>query len=224
MKQISIADNNSKLGAIPNTSLLPGRDCLNFKNCIDKCYAVPIVKQYKNTKLAWSNNGKVLRDNPESYFNQVRSFFDKKRVLPGMYRIHVSGDFISQSHVNGWIDIARDYPTVKFMAFTKSYALNFDNRPDNLEIIFSVFPDTKLAESKNNSGELYTSKIADDNNNWHKIPHDIRLAWLDNGKESRMPENTFNCPAVKNKTIKCATCKTCWSLSASGNDVKFTEH
>lgn len=214
--KLQLSTSNSKLGNIPNTSLLAGRDCLNAKACIKQCYAVPIIKQYKNVRTAWTNNGDILRADPSSYFDQVRAFFDKKRTLPELYRIHVSGDFISQKHVDGWAQIAREYPSIKFLAYTKSYSLNYTKRPSNLEIVFSVFPATVIKGNK----------IATDNGEFYTIDKGVRFAWLEDkeGVEKRIPSNAYNCPAVKDKTIKCADCKACWSLSSNSNDVKFQEH
>jgi hypothetical protein len=70
----------------------------------------------------------------------------KENLFITYFRIHESGDFYSQEYLNKWKEIARKNPKVKFLAFTKSFTLDFSNLPKNLKIIMSVFPDTDLSK------------------------------------------------------------------------------
>ena len=42
-----------------------------------------------------------------------------------------------------WYEICKQLPEVQFLAFTKSFMLDFNSRPENLAIIWSVFPSTE---------------------------------------------------------------------------------
>lgn len=58
----------------------------------------------------------------------------------GICRIHVGGDFISQSHFNAWLKVAKARPDVLFYAYTKAltYWYNQQNNiPDNLVLTAS---------------------------------------------------------------------------------------
>ena len=54
------------------------------------------------------------------------------------------------------------------------------------------------------------------------IPSDLRqkysVAWLDDGTDSRIPEDAMECPG------NCETCGACWGLAKRGIDVRFAKH
>jgi len=53
-----------------------------------------------------------------------------------------SRNFFSQTYVNEWIQVAKQCPYTKFVAYTKSFHLDFSKRPDNLIIYWSIVPDS----------------------------------------------------------------------------------
>ena len=57
-------------------------------------------------------------------------------------RIHESGDFYNQEYLDKWIQIANSVNDKKFLAFTKSHMLTFNNIPDNMTVMYSIYPDT----------------------------------------------------------------------------------
>jgi len=54
------------------------------------------------------------------------------------FRIHPAGDFYSQAYLESWFKIASAFPDIKFLAYTRSYMLDFTGRPDNMKIFFSI--------------------------------------------------------------------------------------
>ena len=55
-------------------------------------------------------------------------------------RIHDSGDFFNVSYTNLWIELVKNFPKVRFYAYTKSipyFINNYNFLPKNLKIIFS---------------------------------------------------------------------------------------
>jgi hypothetical protein len=68
----------------------------------------------------------------------------KKRKDVKYFRIHESGDWYCQEYLNKWFEICRRLPDIKFTAYTKSFHLDYSQKPDNLVIYFSVMPDTKM--------------------------------------------------------------------------------
>ena len=75
-----------------------------------------------------------------------------------------------QRYLLGMTDIAREFPNVKFLAYTKRNDIDFGvNLPPNLRIRFSMW------EGWENHTELTT------------------LAWI--ASDSRCPDGTFQCPS-----------------------------
>lgn len=65
-----------------------------------------------------------------------------------MVRVHESGDFYSQEYLEKWKQIWRLTPDVKYLAFTKSFHLDFIGIPKNVSIYNSVDETTKLEPLK----------------------------------------------------------------------------
>ena len=193
---IKISPGNSKLGtAIPNVSMAPGRDCGNCKHCLKSCYALKAYRQYPATKAAWNHNGDAFRDDPAASAQFVSDWIARKRTAPKFFRIHVSGDFLGQEHVDAWVQVASEHPATKFLAFTKMGHLDFSAAPSNLAVIYSQWPGMPL-----------------------NGPADAPKAWMQDGTETRMPADAINCPG------NCETCGMCWALPELGRDVYFDQH
>jgi hypothetical protein len=62
------------------------------------------------------------------------------------FRIHESGDFYSQDYLNKWFEICNKFPEKTFLAFTKVFNLDYSKKPKNLNLYFSIFPDTDLTK------------------------------------------------------------------------------
>ena len=140
-----VSPGNSKLGKLPNVSLVPGRDCRNCKACIGTCYAMKAYKAWPSVKANWTENSDLLRTDPDAYFTEVRAYLT--RTSPVLFRIHVAGDFVSLDHILDWVLVAQDYPSVRFLAFTKSFDLLPDptELPRNLSVVVSLFPGMELS-------------------------------------------------------------------------------
>lgn len=137
--QVSISKKNDKMGAIPSVSLPPVICCPNCSTCQKKCYAKRMQARRKSVREAWARNYKILQENPESYFLQVKT----SAMLSRFFRWHVSGDIISAEYLDGMVKVARECKGTTFMAFTKSYEIvnaYFMNhrKPANLKLIFSL--------------------------------------------------------------------------------------
>lgn len=188
-----ISDKNSKLGKIPNISLIPVKDCPNSERCKKDCYAKKAWKQYPNVRKAWKHNSQESRKNPDQFFADIRAFLTKKN--PEFFRIHVAGDFYSLEYFNQWIELIKEFPGVKFLAFTKAFENIHSDLPGNFSLILSRWPgDTAPMEPIG------------------------PMAWVQDGTETRIPENAIQCPG------KCDTCGMCWNLPALNVDVYFKIH
>lgn len=190
---LSISDGNMKLKGIPNISLRPVTDCGNCRECARSCYARKAYRAYPSTKKAWTKNGKAFRtEDYGSLYEEIAEYLERKNSR--WFRIHVAGDFLSQGHVDFWMMVANDFPSVKFLAFTKMFDLEFWPRPQNLQVVYSIWPGLIDLAS-----------------------HGPR-AYMQDGTEWRIPEDAIECPG------QCDTCGMCWHLSDIGRDVFFPIH
>ncbi len=137
-RPVYVAFTNTRYGKVPNVSLIPVKDCgKNSRYCSPKCYGVRNYQMYEATRNAWLANSKHFRNNPRAACKQVESLLLRRRNLPSMFRIHVAGDFLSQSHLDEWSELARRLPKTKFLAYTKMDNLDFSQRPTNFEVMAS---------------------------------------------------------------------------------------
>jgi hypothetical protein len=78
--------------------------------------------------------------------------------------------------------------------------LDYSAKPENLEIVFSMFPLTDMPDEHIS----------------------FRKAWVTNDKagnvETRIPDGSIECPGT------CDTCGMCWNLSDINKDVFFHNH
>jgi hypothetical protein len=140
--------------------------------------------------------------NAQQEFDKLKKRKTRNKETKFQYvRIHESGDFYSQSYVNKWVQIVKANPELKFLAYTKSHALNFDEltKQPNMTLRYSV-------DSTSTT-----------------IREDMALAYV------RTEETLANLPQAGDKretiqcqsTWKCAECRLCWT---SEKDVSFQLH
>jgi ferredoxin len=196
LSPVRIYPGNRKLGnAIPNVSIVPGRDCANCDHCVKDCYALKAWKQYPSVRQSWSANSAIWRADPFRAAQSVVEQLRRKRKLPELFRIHVAGEFLNQDHVEAWALVAGEFPSVKFLAFTKMHGLDFAVMPENVSIVFSQWPGMP-----------------------DESPAGSPRAWMDDGTDERIPDDAIECPG------ECESCGACWTLSDIGRDVVFHKH
>lgn len=192
----TISDGNSKLGKIPNVSLVPGADCLRGVPCAkaSECYAFKLYAMYRSARASWKGNSLLARANPDAYFGAIDAYLERKR--PRFFRWHVAGDILSQDYLAHMVDIARNHPDTKFLAFTKRHDLDYAAMPANLQVVFSMWPGLEKPAA----------------------PKGVRYAWMQDGTETRVPKTAVDCPGL------CEDCGMCWSLGKIRRDVVFHKH
>jgi len=199
MALLSITNGNTKLGKrCGNLSLRPIADCgSNCSYCAKTCYARKFYSR-PSVKAAWTANSVAYRAADQSGdWGEVEAAVDaylQRRPDMRTFRIHVAGDFLSQSHLDSWRRIARRHTSVRFLAFTKRFDLSWANLPANLVIIFSMWPgmpDTAPAGPR---------------------------CWVQDGTETRVPRSAIECGG------SCEQCGMCWNLRALRRDVVIHVH
>ena len=190
---------------LPSGITCPGKTEI----CDKKCYARKAERQYKQTLPCRMAN---LDDSLSEDFVTMmvdtmhQMIYDANGVwvksFKGYFRIHESGDFYSQRYLNDWFTLAKMFPSIKFLAFTKSFDLDFTGKPENLEIVLSVMPDTTIPNYKRILDLGFSIAYAGDS----------MYMFADS---STMP---IECPG------NCDECGACWGLSKRKINVHFAMH
>ncbi|MBM4401348.1 MAG: hypothetical protein FJ045_05295 [Crenarchaeota archaeon] len=139
MRRLHIANGNRKLAkdiavfSLPRGITCPGKT----EWCVRHCYAQK-AERYAGPALARANNYAV------SQSSEFGALVDAWLLLerPKLFRIHEGGDFYSQEYLDKWIGIATRSPSTKFLAMSKSFGLDYSLVPSNMNILWSVVPDT----------------------------------------------------------------------------------
>lgn len=143
MEKISISQGNTKMGKIQSVSLPPITTCRKGCACAKKCYAAKLARLRSNVSQAYERNLHILTEDPESYWMQVKVAVATSRY----FRFHVSGDIVDMEYLREMVEIANQFKNTDILCFTKKYELVNDfidegnMIPDNLHLIFSVWPD-----------------------------------------------------------------------------------
>jgi hypothetical protein len=185
---VSISRGNNKLGFTPNISLPPIEACLPGVLCADEgCYAL-LYYRWPSVKQAWDKNLNTHRADPKLYFQAIDRWLEIKR--PYYFRWHVAGDILSQQYLDCMIEIAWRHST-RFLVYTKQHGLDFSGLPENLTVVFSMWPGIEAVET------------------------DMPLAWVADERENRIPVGAFKCIEA------CPVCGfRCWYMGC-GESVVF---
>ena len=180
---MAISKGNIKVGKIPNVSLPPVIACGNHGYCKNDCYAMRSYKQYNQVRKSWQENYNLAIKSHEIYFSMIDSFLWKHK--PRMFRWHVSGDILSQKYLGGMVQVALNNPEIKFLAFTKMFKFDYSGCPENLAVVFSMWPGMKRPRFKKGVSGFY---------------------WMQDGTEKRVPHGALECFG------HCDNCGMCWNL------------
>jgi hypothetical protein len=181
---------NPKIGNIPNISLEPVASCPNNEWCFQKelglkCYAMKSFVQYPATRIAWRENFQLAQNDLNSFESQLVNKLS--RTCKKFFRIHVAGDFFNQEYLDMWKDTARQFKHINFLAFTKSFHLDYSHKPRNLKIVWSVMPNMPTLPKACKGSRAYCGPI----------------------EQRRKKERIMICPG------HCESCGMCWNLKGS---------
>lgn len=148
--------------SLPARQTCPGCTAM----CAAKCYARKAEQAYPTVLPCRKDNFQQTKAG--RFVSLMIPIVEKKAAGVGLFRIHESGDFYSQAYLGKWFEICRALPHIRFLAFTKSFHLDFADKPDNLQIVASVWPDTDM----------------------DKVPKDWPRAYAG---DCKLPANTVEC-------------------------------
>ena len=141
--KVTISNGNSKIGKTINISMPPIEACGKNLPCFKQCYALKSYRQYPNVRKAWGGNYEMYKNHPEEFWNQIRTFLNKTKRK--YFRWHVAGDILDQVYLDTMIDIAAEFPDIKFKVATKRYDLIYPmETPVNFFLWFSTWPGLDL--------------------------------------------------------------------------------
>lgn len=135
---VHISPGNSKLGHVASVSILPVSNCPGMLEECKYCYARAIMKYSTWTEVQWTCNNFYAHNLIGTFEEDICAHVCLSRCK--YFRIHVGGDFFNQDYLDMWFRIGRRMKDTVFLAFTKSTMLDYSKKPDNLNIIWSVFP------------------------------------------------------------------------------------
>lgn len=192
MGYATISNGNTKLGSIPSLSLPPMLTCEKGLPCYRDCYARQAYNQYPLTEAAYDRNVLNAYNNPDRFFRSVAWWLRTNK--PTMFRWHSSGDIPAVWYLDGMVTLAKQFPDVRFLCFTKRYKFVARRRfPKNLSVVLSVWPGMKL-------------------------PRTTRpLCFVDDGRENRI-KNAIPCSGG------CDSCGMCWYLPELNRNVVIKLH
>lgn len=151
MEKVCISSGNNKMGKISSVSLPPIVTCREGCACAKKCYAAKIARLRKNVKESYDRNLRILRNNPDDYWKQVRIAVATSKY----FRFHVSGDIVDAEYLANMIDVANTYKDTQILCFTKRFEIVNDFIkaggviPENMHMVFSAWPGIEMKNPYN---------------------------------------------------------------------------
>lgn len=160
MSNIYLSTGNKKLKSSKEVKFLifnlPAIKTCPFatEHCKALCYARKAEKMYPGCLPCREKN--FMESKKESFVNDmtevINNYVSRKAYKAAekiFFRIHESGDFYNQEYFDKWVQIAKVFPNVTFLAYTKSvrYVLfTTEIIPENFIIRYSLWDDTKETE------------------------------------------------------------------------------
>lgn len=195
----NISPENRKMGRMPSVSLPPVVTCNRDAGCTrGDCYALRMCDYAIGCRKSWGRNLEQWRENPAEFERELDAYFGNLNA-PRYFRWFVGGDIPDPHFWLLMVRIARKYPQVRFLAFSKQYEFLRGRIPSNLQIVVSAWPGLPIPR---------------------RLRRRFRVAWMRDPKnpDPRIPDDALKCPGG------CDHCGMCWNLGEIGRDVVFDKH
>lgn len=206
--EISISNHNSKTGSCCNNLAFPTCTCREDAPCkASGCYCMKGTQAMCKVVAAYLRNLQIYNNDPKDFWEQVR-FKIKHNPLP-LFRWFDAGDILDYEFFCGMVELAKEFPNIRFMSFTKKYDIvnewlaTYGDLPNNLNIIFSAW---HIGWKVNN-------------------PFGMPVAYVDFKDQTlnpQFPKGITGCPNQSDKTITCSMCQKCWNKKVKS--VVFKQH
>jgi len=136
-----ISNSNSKLGQFVYHFSISVKSCAYATPHCDKyCYAKR-GKMNVHQNSTYANNYEASKQ--DNFVEKMINLIYPLSMDLKYFRIHTSGDFYSQKYFDKWVQIASNFPQMKFLAYTRNHMIDTNQRPSNLQLLFSCDESTK---------------------------------------------------------------------------------
>jgi hypothetical protein len=107
-------------------------------SCFKLCYAKKGNYNFGNVQRSLTNRYEISKQ--ENFVELISNELAKVKKDKQIYiRIHDSGDFYSPTYFAKWLEIAKNNPSVRFYAYTKSHSfIRGIQLPENFDLIYSL--------------------------------------------------------------------------------------
>lgn len=176
------------------------------------CYVEKITQIYKNVGAVLLENTKQLEGKTQEEMivilrETVEAFIKKSPANKLYFRLHWAGDFMNDDYVKAWSSVMKEFPNVRFWAYTRSYTEKTDFiapllECTNLSLYLSCDP-VNVEEAK----KVYEV---------YKLKHNnLGLAWMGNEAPDPTIFRWVKCPEITGKVVStdeagaCSKCRLC---------------
>lgn len=212
--EVHMTNQNRKTGMNCWNIAMPISTCREDVPCRPEnggtCYCCKDCQNMARTVACYVRNLRIYRTDRDGYWEQV-AFKLKHTPLP-YFRYNDAGEIPDYEYIDGMVALARKFPSIKFLCYTKKYELVnewLDNNggisaiPENLCIRFSTWD--KTWEVPN--------------------PYNLPMAWVHFKNDllnPEIPEKAAKCSNQIDKNIKCGGCGICFNKTI--HDIVFEQH
>jgi hypothetical protein len=179
-----ISRGNIKLGVLPSFSLPPGKTCPGMTPFCEK-YCFACHGWYMMPDVEGANDKRLKASRGKDFVPLL--IMELNTIALPAFRLHVVGDFYSESYILKWIEIANHFPDIHFFGSTRSWRV-----PKLVPAI------EEFREQEN----VYLRASVDLTDNL--TPGPAWSTWSVHGQG-------VPCPHDKGKVKSCYTCGRCWS-------------
>lgn len=170
------------------------------KNTMFRCYAASQEALLPKLRKARWHNFDALKKS-KNLAETIQNSLPTENVI----RIHVSGDFYSQSYFDAWLEVAKNNPSKIFYAYTKSvkyWIARLNQIPSNFKLnaSFGGKDDNLIAKYQLKSVKVvYSEKEAKDLN--LELDHDDSHAFLQDKSFALLLHGTQPAQSVASKAL-----------------------
>jgi hypothetical protein len=129
-------------------------------SCLKLCYAKRGMYRFGNVERALTKRYEASKQ--ENFVQTITDELTKVKKDKQIYvRIHDSGDFYSPTYFAKWLEIAKNNPSVRFYAYTKSHSfIRGIDLPENFDLIFSLgsTKDELIDQEKERHSKIFYSE------------------------------------------------------------------
>ena len=146
MKLLSVGCNSKLAKGTAVFNLPQGKTCPGKTPVCGKiCYALKAERMYKAAAAMRARN--YTASQQEDFVARISAELQqlvKKKGFTGYFRWHEAGDAYSQGYLDKIFTVAKAFTAVTFLTYTKSFHLNWLDKPANLKVYWSTDSSTHV--------------------------------------------------------------------------------